>query len=222
MNQSFHKSRPYPLRFFHSAVTGQILCALSIVCMLQANIGSSPWTVFQQGLTNMIPISFGTANVLVNVAIISAAFLLGEKLGFGSLFCVFLPGPCIDVIQHFHLVPLQHSLLGGILMMLLGLELLALSTYVYMKEGLGSGPRDALMVALAKKSGKSAGFCRICLDTGAITLGWLMGGVVGIGTVISMVGIGALIDCNFALFRFDPTALHQEHCRETIQNMARR
>ena len=221
MEQAKQHKRSYALRFFHSAVTGQILCAVAIVLMLQANIGVSPWSVLKQGLTNVTGMTFGTADVLTNVLIIAAAMILGERIGFGSVFCVFIPGPIIDVIQHYELIPVQHSLRGGIIMMVAGIEVLALSTLVYMREELGSGPRDALMVALAKKTGRTAGFCRICLDAVVVVAGWLMGGQVGIGTIISMFGTGTFIELTFRLVHISPKELGQESLGETLRALGK-
>lgn len=221
MEQAKQHKRSYALRFFHSAVTGQILCAVAIVLMLQANIGVSPWSVLKQGLTNVTGMTFGTADVLTNVLIIAAAMILGERIGFGSVFCVFIPGPIIDVIQHYELIPVQHSLLGGIIMMVAGIEVLALSTLVYMREELGSGPRDALMVALAKKTGRTAGFCRICLDAVVVAAGWLMGGQVGIGTIMSMFGTGTFIELTFRLVHISPKELGQESLGETLRALGK-
>ena len=214
-----HRWHSYFRRFFHSAVTGQFLCALGIVLTLQANIGVSPWSVLKQGMTIQLGISFGTADVLTNLAVIICAVMLGEQIGFGSLFCVFLPGPVIDLFQYFGWIPSQDSLLGGLIMTASGIFLLALSTLVYMREELGSGPRDALMVALSKKSGKSAGCCRVCLDFTALAVGWLMGGTVGLGTLMSMFGMGMCIDLVFRAAKCSPKDLRQEHLRETVSRM---
>ena len=216
MHRSIHS---YPLRFFHSAVTGQLLCAVSIVFMLQANIGTSPWNVLKQGLSSASGMSFGAIDVFLNVVIILTAVLLGERIGFGSLFCVFLPGPVIDFILRRELIPLQSTLPGGLLFLGIGMELMELSTWIYMREELGEGPRDALMVALSRKTGKSAGFCRVFLDGAVVTLGWLLGGQVGIGTIASMFGIGTCIGLTFRAAGIDPKKLHQEDLAKTLANL---
>lgn len=215
------EKRPYGLRLLHAAITGQVLTALGVVCMLQANIGLEPWSVLQQGMSDTFDITFGTANVIVGVTTIFLALMLGESIGIGTLFCVFFVGMIIDLILWLDIIPLQTTLLGGIPMLILGLELLTLGTYFYMREGLGQGSRDALMVALSKKTGRTSGFCRSAVEALAILSGWLLGGQVGIGTVIAMVGIGALIDLNFHLLRFDPTGIHQETLTETWRRMKR-
>ena len=211
--------RPYGLRLFHAAVTGQVLTALGVACMLRANIGLEPWSVLQQGMSDTFGITFGTANMMVGVSVILLALLLGEHIGIGTLSCVFIVGIIIDFVLWLGFIPLQTTVPGGVVLLLLGLELLTLGTYFYMREGLGEGPRDALMVALAKKTGRTAGFCRSCLEGLAIVVGWLLGGCVGLGTVIAMVGIGALIDLNFHFLRFDPKAVRQETLGQTWRRL---
>lgn len=220
-SQTTEAQRPYGLRLFHAAVTGQALTSLGVVCMLRANVGLEPWSVLQQGLSDTFGFSFGVANSLVGLAAILIAVALGESIGLGTLFSVFLTGVGIDAIQYLDFVPAQGALLPGLVQLLVGLELLALGTWAYLREGLGEGSRDALMVALAKRTGRSAGFCRSCAECVAILCGWLLGGQVGIGTVVAMVGIGALIDGNFRLLRFDPKAMHHENLAETLGRLRR-
>ena len=105
-------------------------------------------------------------------------------------------------------------------MLIGGLELLALGTWLYMKSALGSGPRDALMVALARKFGRSAGACRAVVDVLVTVIGFFLGGPVGVGTIISAVGLGPLINLNFAAVRFNPAEVHQENAAETIAKIA--
>lgn len=222
MEPSQITERPFAPRLFHAAVTGQLLTALGVVCMLRANIGLEPWSVLQQGISGTFGVSFGVANDIVGVVVILLAVAMGERIGIGTLFCVFLTGLGIDLIQWLDVIPVQSRLLPGIIQLLLGLELLTLGTYFYMREGLGSGSRDALMVALAKRTGKSAGLCRSCAEGLAILSGWLLGGQIGVGTVIAMVGIGALIDLNFHLLRFDPKSVQHENLAETLLRIRRR
>ena len=89
-----------------------------------------------------------------------------------------------------------------------------------MKSALGSGPRDALMVALARKFGRSAGACRAVVDVLVTVIGFFLGGPVGVGTIISAVGLGPLINLNFAAVRFRPAKVHQENVTETIARIS--
>ena len=143
---------------------GIVVSSLGIVLMLQANVGLEPWSVLQQGLTLVLPISYGLATVIAGAAAIGLAVLFGESFGVGTIVNIIGCGVCIDAMLALDWVPQLHSLPGGIAMLLAGLELLALGTWMYMRSALGAGPRDALMIALARKTGRSAGVCRICAD----------------------------------------------------------
>ncbi|MFQ7451764.1 MAG: LysR family transcriptional regulator [Flavonifractor plautii] len=87
-------------------------------------------------------------------------------------------------------------------MLAAGLEILVIGTWLYMRTALGASPRDSLMVALARKTGRSVGICRATVEIAVIAAGWLLGGQVGIGTVISAVGLGSLFNLNFKLLHF--------------------
>lgn len=187
--------------------------------MLQANIGLEPWSVLQQGIHLTIGVSFGTAVILVNGIIILIDILLGEKIGFGTILSALLSGVFIDLISALNCVPKQSSTIFGILYMMVGLELLAFGTYLYMKVALGCGARDALMVAFSRRTGISVGICRIVLELIAVLVGYLMGGRVGIGTIMGAFGIGALIELNFRLFRLDVVDIQHESVIDTWKNL---
>lgn len=207
--------REYAKRIF-ILIAGLTISAVGITMMLQANIGLEPWSVLQNGMSVFFGITYGTAAVIVGAVIIAIAILCGESLGLGTLGNIFLCGPMIDLINYFGLIPKMETLGSGIIMLLAGMELLALGTWLYMTSALGSGPRDALMVVLARKTGKSVGFCRSSVELLAILIGWLLGGQVGIGTIITAVGIGTLFNLNFALLHFKAAEVHQENLPETI------
>lgn len=200
-------------------VVGMLVSAIGITMMLQANIGLEPWSVLQQGLAQTLGITYGTASMIVGAVAIGAAVLCGESFGFGTVIDIILCAVFIDVLLWLDWIPQMHTLLSGLPMLLIGLELLALGTWMYMKSALGTGPRDALMVALARKTGKSVGLCRASVEIFVIIAGFLLGGQVGIGTVICAVGLGSLFNINFHLLHFHAAELHQENVAETLQNL---
>ena len=204
--------RDYVRRLLRLAA-GIVVSSLGIVLMLQANVGLEPWSVLQQGLTLVLPISYGLATVIAGAAAIGLAVLFGESFGVGTIVNIIGCGAMLALDW----VPQLHSLPGGIAMLLAGLELLALGTWMYMRSALGAGPRDALMVALARKTGRSAGVCRICADILVTVSGFLLGGQFGIGTVIAALGLGSLINLNFSLLHFRPAEVHQENIAETLR-----
>ena len=198
---------------------GLLISAAGITMMLQANVGLEAWSVLQQGMSKSFGITYGTAAMLVGAVVIAIAFLCGESFGLGTLGNIVVCPFLIDLLLYLDWIPLMRTMPGGLLMLLAGMELLALGTWMYMKSRLGAGPRDALMVVLARKTGRSVGVCRASVELLAILIGWLLGGQVGIGTVISAVGIGTLFNLNFALLRFEATSLHQENLPETLRRL---
>ena len=196
---------------------GMLVSAIGIVMMLQANIGLEPWSVLQQGMAQSFGITYGTASVIVGAAAIGVAILFGESFGFGTVSNIVLCAVFIDALLWLGWVPQMSGTLSGVLMLLAGLELLVLGTWMYMKSALGAGPRDALMVALARRTGRSVGLCRISVEILVILTGYFLGGQVGIGTVISALGLGSLFNLNFHLLGFRAAELHQENIAETLR-----
>ena len=200
-------------------VAGMVVSAVGITLMLQANIGLEPWSVLQQGMAQSTGMTYGTASMIVGAAAIIAAVLCGESFGFGTIINIILCAVFIDALLWLDWIPQMTSLLPGIAMLLIGLELLVLGTWMYMKSALGAGPRDALMVALARKTGRSVGLCRGSVEIIVIIVGFLLGGQVGIGTIISAVGLGSQFNINFHLLHFRAAELHQENVAETLRHL---
>ena len=201
---------------------GLLVSAVGITMMLQANVGLEPWSVLQNGMSIFFGITYGTAAMIVGAAVIAVAILCGESFGIGTLANIFVCPLFIDGLLYLGWIPQMQSLWSGLLMLLGGMELLALGTWMYMKSALGSGPRDALMVVLARKTGRSVGFCRAVVELIAIFVGWRLGGQVGIGTIVTGVGVGTLFNLNFALLRFRAADLHQENLPETLRRIRSR
>ena len=210
------------LRRIGLLLAGLAVSAVGITLMLQANIGLEPWSVLQQGMSKTFGITYGTAASLVGAAVIAIAFFCGESFGIGTLANIFVCPLFIDALLYLNWIPLFEGLAAGLAALLAGMELLALGTWMYMKSALGSGPRDALMVVLARKTHRSVGVCRAAVEVVIVLIGWRLGGQVGIGTVISAVGVGSLFNLNFALLHFAPAGLHQENLPETIRRLRSR
>lgn len=211
--------REYIRRLFW-LLFGVAVSSVGIAMMLQASVGLEPWSVLQQGMAQRTGMTFGTASAIAGAAAIITAVFFGESFGFGTIINIAGCAVMIDAIQAAGLIPQMHGLVSGILLLLSGLELLALGTWLYMKSALGSGPRDALMVALARKFNRSAGACRAVVDVLVTVIGFFLGGPVGVGTIISAVGLGPLINLNFAAVRFCPAEVHQENVAETIRRIS--
>ena len=148
-------------------------------------------------------ITYGTAASIVGAAVIAIAYFCGESFGLGTLANIFVCPIFIDILFYLNWIPLFERFSTGLSARLIGMELLALGTWMYMKSTLGSGPRDALEVVI-------------------VFIGWRLGGQVGIGPIVAAVGVGSLFNLNFALLRFNPALLHQENLPETLQRFRER
>lgn len=200
-------------------LVGQLFSAIGIVAMIQANIGLDPWNVLHMGISRTFNISLGSATIIVGATAVIIAGIMGEKFGFGTIANVIFPGLLINFIQHFNLIPLMHSVPTGIIMMFIGQSILAVGTYYYLAAFMGAGPRDALMVAVSKKTKRSVGLCRSTLEVLSVIIGWLIGGKVGIGTLLSALTIGFFLQTAFSYFKFNAAASTNESIKDTLQNL---
>ncbi|MDD4363468.1 MAG: hypothetical protein PHD33_04570 [Atribacterota bacterium] len=210
--------KKYYKRFF-SLIFGLFLFAFGIVLTMKANIGYAPWDVFQVGLSKTVGISLGSISILVGVFLVIITVLLGEKVGFGSILNMILIGVFLDIILKFNLIPENSNFLAGILILIVGLFIISLASYFYIGSGLGAGPRDSLMVAITKKSKLPIGMCRGMIEATVVFIGWLLGGMVGLGTVIAVFAIGFCVQITFKLLQFDVTKVEHETLDKTFKNI---
>ncbi|MDO9508679.1 MAG: hypothetical protein Q7I97_04955 [Thermovirgaceae bacterium] len=204
---------------FASLIFGLFLFALGIVMTMRANLGFAPWDVFHQGMSNILGISIGNASILLGLFICVAVALAGEKLGMGTLLNMVLIGIFLDRILVMGIIPKMSGFPSGVAMMMAGLFVISFGSYFYMGSGFGAGPRDSLMVVLKRKTGLPVGLCRAAIESAAVLFGWLMGGPVGLGTVLAAFGIGFCIQTTFSLLKFETTNIRHETLRETLQNL---
>ena len=213
--------KPFVFRFIN-LMFGLFLYALGVVVTIKANIGYAPWDAFHAGLSQKLGFSFGTASILVGIFVGALVMVLGEKIGLGSILNMVLIGIYIDIIMFTGILPLSQNYVTGIIMLLVGLFIIAIGSYFYIKSAFGAGPRDSLMVVLNRKTRIPVGVCRIMVELTVTIAGWALGGMVGIGTVISAVAIGFFVQLVFAVLRFKPAAVQHETLRQTYESFKRR
>ena len=182
---------------------GFILYGLGIVVMVNAKIGLSPWDVLHQGLSFKTGITMGQASIMVGLIIVILDAVLGEGVGWGTVLNMIFIGVFLDIIKSMNIIPVADNLFMGIIMMLIGRIMSAIATVLYLGAGLGSGPRDGLMLALNKKISKPVGAIRTCIELTALMCGWLLGGSVGLGTIISAFGLGYAIQIGFKICKIN-------------------
>lgn len=188
---------------FSRLILGILLYALGIVLSINANLGVSPWDTFHQGISNLVNITFGQASIAVGFIIVLLNLYLKENIGIGTILNMVLIGIFIDLIMYYNLIPIMDSLIPGLIMIILSMFVIALATYCYIGAGFGSGPRDGLMVGLTKKTGRPVGLIRGLIELAVLIIGFLLGGKVGIGTVILAFGIGPIVQFTFNKLNFE-------------------
>jgi len=197
-----------------SLMTGLVFYAVGIVMTIKANVGYAPWDVFHVGLMNITSLSLGIISIIVGLMIVIIVTILKEKFGLGTVLNMVFIGIFIDII--FPRFPAAPNQFTGYIMLIAGLFIISFGSYFYIRSAFGVGPRDNLMVVLARRTKLPAGLCRFTVELLVTVIGWFLGGMAGIGTIISAVGIGFCIQLVFKIFKFDVTAVKHETLRETF------
>jgi uncharacterized membrane protein YczE len=163
----------------------------SMALMVRAGLGLDPWDVFHQGLAMHTGMTIGIASAVVGVAVLVAWIPLRNRPGIGTIANVIVIAITVDA--GLLLLPTPTSLPVRIAMMVGAVVLNAFSTVLYVGAGLGPGPRDGLMTGLVVRTGRSVRLVRTSIEATVLVVGWLLGGTVGVGTVVYAFGIGPLV-----------------------------
>ncbi len=189
-----------------------------IYLTIQANLGAAPWDVLSLGLSGTLGILYGTASIAVSATIIAIDILLKEPIGLAMFIDAVVVGKSVDFFNHIRAVPAMDSLFAGIPLMIAGLVIIAYTQYTYMIASLGCGPRDTLLVALAKRAKKlPIGAVSIALLSLATFTGRLLGGPVGVGTLICAFASGPIMQFAFRTVRFDATKISHQRLSQTLR-----
>lgn len=170
---------------------GLALYGISLGLMVRANFGLDPWDVFHQGLAQHTGLSLGMMVNLVGAAVLLLWIPIRQRPGIGTIANVFLIGTFADI--SLWLIPPIPSLSLNIAMLIFGVFLNGVATGAYIGAGLGPGPRDGLMTGLVKRTGGSVRVIRTSIEVAVLAAGWLLGGTVGLGTVIYAIAIGPIV-----------------------------
>ena len=185
---------------------------------IRANIGAAPWDVLNLGISKTFGILYGTASIAVSVSILLIDILLKEPIGIAMFIDAIVVGKSVDFFNWIDPIPPCSSLLTGIPLLIAGLFVLAYTQYTYMIASLGCGPRDTLMVGLAKRVRRiPIGVVSIAILGTATLVGWLLGGPVGIGTILCAFGAGPIMQLAFRTVRFDATAIRHQRLRDSLR-----
>jgi uncharacterized membrane protein YczE len=177
---------------------GLALYGISLGLMVRANFGLDPWDVFHQGLAQRVGLSLGMMVNLVGAAVLLLWIPIRQRPGIGTIANVFLIGTFADI--SLWLIPPIDSLPLTIAMLIFGVVLNGVATGAYIGAGLGPGPRDGLMTGLVKRTGGSVRVIRTSIEVAVLAAGWLLGGTVGLGTVIYAIAIGPIVHRMLPIF----------------------
>ena len=180
----------WPRRLSQLAL-GLALYGLSLGMMIRATLGNAPWDVLHQGMALHLPISIGTAVIVMSVVVLLFWIPLRELPGLGTITNSLAVGLTADLTLS--LLDAPEVLWQRVLLMVGGVVLNALATALYLGSQFGPGPRDGLMTGLHRRTGVSIRLVRTGLEVVVVAIGWLLGGMVGIGTVLYAVAIGPLV-----------------------------
>ena len=177
---------------------GLVLYGLSLGLMVEAGLGLDPWDVFHQGVSERTPLSIGMVTILVGALVLLAWIPLRQRPGVGTVSNIVVIGLVMDAALA--LLPTPDLLLVRIAFMVAGVGLNGVATAAYIGARLGPGPRDGLMTGLVRRTGLSVRLVRTTIEVIVLGIGWLLGGVVGLGTVAYALAIGPIVHLLLPLF----------------------
>lgn len=198
-------------------VVGLFLFALGIVMSINAGLGVAPWDVFHQGLSNHINITMGMASIMVGAVVVILNVILGQSVGWATIMNMLLIGIFMDVLMLNNLIPSFNGFLASLTLLIIGLFIEGVGCWLYISAGLGAGPRDGLMVILTKRSGKSVRLVKTITEIGATAIGYLLGGSLGLGTLIMAVLGGPIFQYVFKLIKFDVKGVEHRFIQDDIK-----
>lgn len=177
---------------------GLALYGLSVGLMVRSDLGLNPWDVFHQGLSQLTGLTLGAIIVVVGAAVLLFWIPLHQRPGIGTIANVFLIGFWADV--SLWIIPPAGSPSLAWAMLLGGIFLNGVAGGAYIGAGLGPGPRDGLMTGLVGRTGQSVRVIRTGIELVVVAAGWLLGGTLGIGTLLYAVAIGPIVHRMLPLF----------------------
>jgi uncharacterized membrane protein YczE len=169
---------------------GLILYGISLALLIRAGLGLAPWDVLHQGLARITGTSVGQMVIAVSFVVLLAWIPLRQRPGFGTIANALLVGVAVDLTML--VIDDVNALAWRLLLLIAGVALNGLATALYIGASLGPGPRDGLMTGVVARTGRSVRLVRTVIELAVLVLGWLLGGTVGVGTVLYAISIGPI------------------------------
>jgi uncharacterized protein len=170
---------------------GLALFGLGEGLLIVSAVGASPWSVLAQGIYLNVGFSVGLITILISVVVLILWIPLNQKPGIGTILNALIIGFMIDVCIRF--VPTPENFISQLFLAIIAVATVGLGGGIYLVANLGAGPRDGLMIGLQKKTNFPIAAVRAFLEISVMSIGWYMGGTVGIGTLLFAFGIGPCV-----------------------------
>jgi len=191
------------IRDFFIIQIGFLLYGVALALLIRASLGTSTWLVLEIALADILGIKIGTMTVIMGFVVLGLALLSRERVGWGTLANILSIGPWLNVFLG--IIPeIKGNLVLQIGMFLLGVMIQGIATAVYIGVDAGAGPRDSLMLAVHRIAGFSVRVARGSIEVIVVTIGWLLGGPAGWGTLAFALLIGPSVQWAFKLFKVHP------------------
>ena len=153
--------------------------------------GASPWSVLAQGISLNVNLSIGTITLLISIAVLILWIPMGQKAGIGSIFNALIIAFMIDLCIKF--VPTPSNYFNQLILAVISVMMVGIGGGIYLVSNLGAGPRDGLMIGLQKVTNLPVAAVRAFLEISVVSIGWYLGGTVGVGTLLFAFGIGPCV-----------------------------
>ena len=180
---------------------GLTLFGLGEGLLIVSFTGASPWSVLAQGISLNVNLSIGTITLLISIAVLILWIPLGQKPGMGTIFNALIIAFMIDLCIKF--VPTPSNYLNQLILAVISVMMVGIGGGIYLVSNLGAGPRDGLMICLQKVTNLPVAAVRAFLEISVVSIGWYLGGTVGVGTILFAFGIGPCVA--LGLFLVDKT-----------------
>jgi uncharacterized membrane protein YczE len=191
------------IRDFLVIQLGFLLYGLALTLIIRADLGTGTWLVLEVALANILGVKIGSMTVYMGFLVLIIALALREQVGWGTLGNILSIGPWLNLFLEWIPAP-TNQLALQIGMFLLGVLIQGIATAVYIGVDAGAGPRDSLMLAIHRTTGVSIRVARGAIEIIVVLIGWLLGGPLGVGTVVFALLIGPSVQWAFKLFNVHP------------------
>lgn len=202
---------------------GLLVFSFGVHLTIFANIGVAPWDCLGMGIAAHTPLNYGLAMTVTSVIILFIDLAMRERIGFGTIIDALLTGNFVQFFNDLNPLAPNQNMLVGVALMLVGFVFMAVGMWIYMRAAQGCGPRDALLVGLGKRFPKvPIGVVQIVLWVAVTAVGWLLGGPVGVGTLLSAFVAGAVTQLVYQALRFEPRDVVHRDVFEVSRALAER